>query len=56
MTLAITNGLGLGAFAKTIHPYPTTAEAFRKAGDQWNRRKLTPFTRRLLRGWFSVFG
>ena len=56
MTLAITNGLGLGAFAKTIHPYPTTAEAFRKAGDQWNRRKLTPFTRRLLRGWFSMFG
>jgi pyruvate/2-oxoglutarate dehydrogenase complex dihydrolipoamide dehydrogenase (E3) component len=56
MTLAITNGLGLGAFAKTIHPYPTTAEAFRKAGDQWNRRKLTALTRRLLRGWFSVFG
>jgi pyruvate/2-oxoglutarate dehydrogenase complex dihydrolipoamide dehydrogenase (E3) component len=56
MTLAITNGLGLGAFAKTIHPYPTTAEAFRKAGDQWNRRKLTPLTRRLLQGWFSMFG
>lgn len=55
MTLAITNGLGLGAFAKTIHPYPTTAEAFRKAGDQWNRRKLTPLAKRLLQRWFSVF-
>jgi pyruvate/2-oxoglutarate dehydrogenase complex dihydrolipoamide dehydrogenase (E3) component len=55
MTLAITNGLGLGAFAKTIHPYPTTAEAFRKAGDQWNRRKLTAGVRRLFAAWFRVF-
>ena len=56
MSLAITNGLGLGAFAKTIHPYPTTAEVFRKAGDTWNRRKLTPLTRRILAWWFSMFG
>ncbi len=55
MSLAITNGLGLGAFAKTIHPYPTTAEAFRKAGDQWNRRKLTPLVRRVFAAWFRMF-
>ncbi len=52
MSLAITNGLGLGAFGKTIHPYPTTAEAFRKAADQRNRGKLTPLVRRVLGWWF----
>jgi len=25
-SLAITSGLGLGAIARTIHPYPTQAE------------------------------
>lgn len=52
MTLAITNGIGLARFAKTIHPYPTTAEVYRRAADQWNRRKLTPMVRRVLRWWF----
>jgi hypothetical protein len=48
-TLAMTNGLGLSAIGRTIHPYPTQAEAFRKAADQWRRKKLTPLAR-------SVFG
>lgn len=52
VTLAMTNGLGLGAFAKTIHPYPTLAEALRKAGDQYNRGKLTPLVKRVLGWWF----
>jgi pyruvate/2-oxoglutarate dehydrogenase complex dihydrolipoamide dehydrogenase (E3) component len=52
MTLAITNGIGLSRFAKTIHPYPTTAEVYRRAADQWNRRKLTPRVKRVLRWWF----
>ena len=54
VTAAITNGLGLGALGRTIHPYPTTAEIFRKAADQWQRRKLTPTVRRLLAIWFSL--
>jgi pyruvate/2-oxoglutarate dehydrogenase complex dihydrolipoamide dehydrogenase (E3) component len=54
--VAITNGLGLSAFGKTIHPYPTTGEVFRKAADQWNRRKLTPFAKRMLGWWFRIFG
>ncbi|MDZ4863534.1 MAG: mercuric reductase [Gemmatimonadota bacterium] len=53
--LAMTNGLGLSAFGRTIHPYPTVAEAYRKAADQWRRRKLTPLARRLLGAWFRIF-
>jgi len=42
ITLAMTSGLGLGAIAKTIHPYPTQAEAIKKAADAYNRTRLTP--------------
>lgn len=42
ITLAMVNGIGLGAFGKTIHPYPTQAEVFRKVGDAYNRTRLTP--------------
>lgn len=54
-TLAMTSRLGLAAMGRTIHPYPTYAEAFRKAADQWQRRKLTPFARLLLERWFAAF-
>ena len=54
--LAMTNGLGLGAIGRTIHPYPTVAEAYRKAADAWRRRKLTPLVRRGFRWWFQLFG
>jgi pyruvate/2-oxoglutarate dehydrogenase complex dihydrolipoamide dehydrogenase (E3) component len=53
--VAMTNGLGLGALGRTIHPYPTTAEAYRKAADAWRRTKLTPAARRVLGGWFRLF-
>lgn len=42
LSLAMTNKIGLGAIASTIHPYPTQAEAIRKVGDQYNRTRLTP--------------
>lgn len=47
ITLAMTHGLGLSALSKTIHPYPTQAEVFRKAGDAYNRTRLTPSVKRL---------
>jgi len=47
ITLAMVAGQGLGAIARTIHPYPTQAEVIRKAGDAYNRTRLTPFVRRL---------
>ena len=47
ITLAMVAGKGLGTIARTIHPYPTQAEVIRKAGDAYNRTRLTPFVRRL---------
>lgn len=47
LSLAMARGLGLRALAKTIHPYPTVAEAIKKAGDAYNRTRLTPFVQRL---------
>jgi pyruvate/2-oxoglutarate dehydrogenase complex dihydrolipoamide dehydrogenase (E3) component len=54
-TLAMTHGLGLSAMGRTIHPYPTVAEAYRKAADLRRREKLTPLAKRILGLWFRVF-
>ncbi|MBW2258468.1 MAG: mercuric reductase, partial [Deltaproteobacteria bacterium] len=48
LSLAITNGLGLGAINDTILPYPTRTEILKRVAGQWQRTKLTPFTARLL--------
>ncbi|MGB9880161.1 MAG: FAD-containing oxidoreductase, partial [Anaerolineae bacterium] len=53
ITLAMTHGLGLKKIADTIHPYPTQAEAIRKVGDFYNRSRLTPFVKWLLKKWFA---
>lgn len=50
ITLAMQSGTGLGALAAVIHPYPTTAESIRQAGDLYNRGRLTTTVRGLLRG------
>jgi pyruvate/2-oxoglutarate dehydrogenase complex dihydrolipoamide dehydrogenase (E3) component len=50
-TLAMTHGLGLGALAKVIQPYPTQAEALRKTGDLYNRTRLTPLVKKLMGAW-----
>ena len=47
ITTAMKAGLGLGAIASVIHPYPTQAAAIKKVGDSYNRTRLTPFTKRL---------
>ena len=49
ITTAMTAGAGLRTIAATIHPYPTQAEAVRKAADAYQRTRLTPGVRRLLR-------
>ncbi len=48
MALAITAGLTLGTLAAAIHPYPTQAEVWKRAGDAWNRTRLTPRVRGIL--------
>jgi pyruvate/2-oxoglutarate dehydrogenase complex dihydrolipoamide dehydrogenase (E3) component len=53
LTLAIANGVGLGAIADVIHPYPTEAEALRKLGDQYNRTRLTPRIKWLFEHWLA---
>lgn len=53
VSLAMTNGIGLGTIANTIHPYPTQAEAIRKLGDQFNRTKLTPTVKNLFGKWLA---
>jgi pyruvate/2-oxoglutarate dehydrogenase complex dihydrolipoamide dehydrogenase (E3) component len=42
ISVAMKGKLGLGALSGVIHPYPTQAEAIRKAADNYNRTKLTP--------------
>ncbi len=53
LSVAMTHGLGLKALGRTIHPYPTQAEAIRKLGDQYNRTRLTPFVKSLFRKWLA---
>ena len=55
MTVAITNGVGLGGVGKSIHPYPTQAEVFRRAADVWRKRAFTSRARRFFALWFRVF-
>jgi pyruvate/2-oxoglutarate dehydrogenase complex dihydrolipoamide dehydrogenase (E3) component len=49
VTTAIVNKVGLGDLAQVIHPYPTQAEAIKKAADLYRRTKLTGRTKYLLR-------
>jgi len=42
VVLAMKTGVGLGTIASTIHAYPTLAELARKAGDKYNKTRLTP--------------
>jgi pyruvate/2-oxoglutarate dehydrogenase complex dihydrolipoamide dehydrogenase (E3) component len=52
-SLAMTAGLGLSAIGKTIHPYPTQAEAIKKLADAYNRTRLTPFVKKLFTAWLK---
>jgi len=44
----------LAELSYEIFPYPTLAEALRKAGDQYRRAQLTPRVRRLLRRYLAL--
>ncbi|MCT7993103.1 mercuric reductase [Laspinema olomoucense] len=49
ITLAIATKQGLSALSGVIHPYPTQAEAIKKAADAYRRTLLTPRTQSLLK-------
>ncbi len=53
LTLTMTAGLGLSAIGKTIHPYPTQAEAIKKLADAYNRSRLTPLIKKILFAWLK---
>jgi pyruvate/2-oxoglutarate dehydrogenase complex dihydrolipoamide dehydrogenase (E3) component len=53
LTLAMVGGLGLRALARTIHPYPTQAEAIKRVADAYNRTRLTPFVKGLFQKWLA---
>ncbi|MFB2837867.1 mercuric reductase [Floridanema evergladense] len=53
ITLAMVNNIGLGKIASVIYPYPTQAEAIRKAADAYNRTRLTPFVKKLFTTWLA---
>jgi len=44
--LAMKAGIGLAMIASTIHAYPTFSELARKAGDKYNKTRLTPRTKK----------
>lgn len=52
-SLAISNGLGIAAIGKTIHPYPTQAEVSKRLADAYNRTRLTPLVKNLLAAWLK---
>jgi len=54
ITLAMVSGTGLGKLAAVIHPYPTTAEAIRQAGDLYNKTRLTNTVKQILRGVIKI--
>jgi len=51
LALAITNGLGLNAIGRTLHPYPTQAETIKKLADAYQRSRLTPRLQKVLELW-----
>lgn len=52
VTLAMTQGIGLGKLSQTIHAYPTATGAVKRAADLYTRSRLTPLLARLFKGWF----
>ncbi len=53
VVLAMTANIGLSTIKDVIHPYPTMAEAIRKAADAYNRTRLTPTVKRLFEKWLA---
>ncbi len=56
LTQAMAAGTGLAKVGQTIFPYPTQAEAIRKAADAWSRTKLTPTAKKAFHLFFRARG
>ncbi|MBI5190636.1 MAG: mercuric reductase [Nitrospirae bacterium] len=53
LTLAISRGIGLGALADVIQPYPTMAEGIKHVADMYNRTRLTPRVKKWVARWLE---
>ena len=53
LSLAISSGIGLRAFARVIHSYPTQADAIKLAAEAYTHSRLTPTLRLLSRFWLA---
>lgn len=54
LALALTERLSAGALSRTVHPYPTQSEVWKRLGDSYNRARLKPWIQRLFEtylGW-----
>ena len=49
ITVAMQARMGLGKLASVIHPCPTVAEAIRQCGDDYNKTRLTPTVKKIVR-------
>jgi pyruvate/2-oxoglutarate dehydrogenase complex dihydrolipoamide dehydrogenase (E3) component len=53
LTVAISSGVGLRAFARVMHSYPTQADAIKLAAEAYTRARLTPTLKFLSRCWLA---
>lgn len=53
ITTAIVGRVGLGKIGDIMHPYPTQADAIRRAAGLYTRTRLTPTVANLFRRWFA---
>ena len=53
LVLLMSHGLGLGAAARVVLPYPTRGEYLKRLADACNRRRLTPRVAGLMRRWLA---
>jgi len=53
ISLAMVARIGLRTVSRVLHSYPTQAEAIRKAGDAYNRTRLSPFLKALSSRWLA---
>jgi pyruvate/2-oxoglutarate dehydrogenase complex dihydrolipoamide dehydrogenase (E3) component len=54
ITVAMKAGAGLRTIASAIHPYPTQAESIKKAAIAYDRSRLTPGIKSIIRAWLKA--
>ena len=54
LTVAIQAGLSISSLSSVIHPYPTQADAIRKAASEYQKGRLTPRVKKLMIRWMAM--